>query len=71
MLNLLEPEIDLNTKYWIWQTIYDGKTDMIECEGTCENWYHPKWLGISDKELEKIIKSGPWICEFCKEGAKK
>ena len=59
---LLE-ELDPNIKYCICKLAWDGKTEMLACEGKCGNWYHPKCINISDKELKEIINSKSiWVC---------
>lgn len=39
---------------------------MIQCDGTCNDWYHIKCIGISQNEFDDItMNESPWLCPLC------
>lgn len=47
---------------------YQKGWEMIGCDG-CENWYHPKCIGMTDEEFQKNTKI-EWHCFDCKNRKK-
>jgi COMPASS component SPP1 len=59
-------------KYCICQSIYTDGELMLFCEGGCENWYHPKCVGITEDDAKRM-GSNPnekWICSKCQPNMK-
>jgi hypothetical protein len=40
---------------------------MIGCDGPCQNWYHPKCIGLSNKVLAELKKDkdSKFMCDIC------
>jgi COMPASS component SPP1 len=56
--NRPEEEDEDDKLYCLCQQKYVEGEVMLACE-KCDEWYHPKCLGISEEEAEKLDN---WIC---------
>lgn len=52
--------------YCLCQKEYKDGIIMIQCEGPCQDWYHPGCLNISEDETNVLsLSKEPWFCTFC------
>ena len=48
--------------------IIDGKEDALQCEGTCQKWFHRYCAGISLSHFQELASSAkPFVCLSCSQ----
>ncbi|WWC90518.1 uncharacterized protein L201_005454 [Kwoniella dendrophila CBS 6074] len=64
MMNSPNPSPDKNAIYCVCRKPYEDEDDditMVGCE-SCDNWFHPKCIGLTDDMVEAV---DAYICKTC------
>ena len=70
-MKFAKPTSNKRKKYCVCQSIYKDGELMFYCEGGCDNWYHPKCVGIGEDEAKKMVNPNEkWICSRCSQSMK-
>ena len=48
--------------------LYQDGDNMIQCDGTCNGWYHIECVNLSYKRFKQIALDQEWVCNFCFNG---
>ena len=49
-------------------TIVEGEHEAIQCEGSCQKWYHRLCAGVSKYHYDMLADSpNPFICWMCSD----